>query len=371
MNRGRNAAAIVLLVIGTGVASPGEPTASEPAASDLEPTVVALDKLQGHPVDVAPWAYAWRADRAVQEKPEAYFIPRRLARIDTVYRPALAQVGAAALKSEYYDMPDLLTPLPSQTRGRLLAGLLWSVRLADYRVELCWPEGQDVPSPGAIEVRVYPTAFGWFGWCNDEILGQPEISVDRRTWTYNHVGVEQIPTVVGRRHRRGTATEMVAVFCEDEKASREGAPPVPSIRLISPTVGMWKRMDVEIEWGFQPGSEKADVDGWLETDLSLIGPFSPLGGDTGTTVTGPRAWQSRAAGDGRRGIVLPLVYVPGDRRVLDTPAVTRSVLFDTSAPGPDVPEPCLDSRVTLWTKTGGVTFRPLDVEKGPVLIPEH
>ena len=178
-----------------------------------------LDKLQGQPVDIAPWAYAWRADRAVQEKPEAYFIPRRLERIDTVYRPALGQVGAAALKSEHYDMPDLITPLPPKPRGRLLAGLLWSVRLAEYRVELCWPAGQEVPSPDAVEVRVYPTAFGWFGWCNDEILGQPEISADRRTWTYNHVGVEQIPTVVGRRHRKGSATEMVAVFCEDERTS--------------------------------------------------------------------------------------------------------------------------------------------------------
>jgi hypothetical protein len=65
------------------------------------------------------------------------------------------------------------------------------------------------------------------------------------------------------------------------------------------------------------------------------------------------------------------VYVPGDRRVLETPAVTRLVLFDTTGPGPEVPDPCLDSRVTLWTKTGGVTFRPVDVEKGPVLIPEH
>ena len=34
-----------------------------------------LDKLVGQPADLAPWAYAWRADRQVQEKPEAYFIP--------------------------------------------------------------------------------------------------------------------------------------------------------------------------------------------------------------------------------------------------------------------------------------------------------
>ena len=355
-----------------GVASPGEPTASGPAASDLGSTVVSLDKLQGQPVDIAPWAYAWRADQAVQEKPEACFIPRRLERIDTVYRPALGRVGAAGLKSQHYDMPDLITALPPKPRGRLLAGLLWSVRLADYRVELCWPAGQEVPSPDAVEVRVYPTAFGWFGWCNDEILGQPEISADRRTWTYNHVGVEQIPTVVGRRHRKGSATEMVAVFCEDERTSSAGKTPVPSIRLISPTVGTWKRMDVEIEWGFQSGSEKADVDGRLESDLSLIGPVSPLAGDTGTTVTGPHAWQSRAVGRGTArdraavGVCTRRPSCPGNARSHQVGLVRHH-----RARGPEVPQPCLDSRVTLWTKTGGVTFRPVDVEKGPVLIPEH
>jgi len=162
---------------------------------------------------------------------------------------------------------------------------------------------------------------------------------------------------------------MIAVFCDDKKTSPGGKVPVPGIRLISPTAGTWKRMDLEIEWGFQSGSEAADLDGRLESDLSLTGPISPLAGDRGTTVTGPHAWRSRAAGDGRRGIVLPLVYLPGERRVLDTPAVTASILFDTTGPGPAVPDPTLDSRVTLWTKTGGVTFRPIDVEKGPILIP--
>jgi len=33
-----------------------------------------LDNFAGQPVDLSPWAYTWRADRTVQEKPEAYFI---------------------------------------------------------------------------------------------------------------------------------------------------------------------------------------------------------------------------------------------------------------------------------------------------------
>jgi hypothetical protein len=45
------------------------------------------DKLAGQPAELSAWAYAYRADRKVQEKPEAYFVLRRLERLDRVYRP--------------------------------------------------------------------------------------------------------------------------------------------------------------------------------------------------------------------------------------------------------------------------------------------
>ena len=48
----------------------------------------------------------------------------------------------------------------------------------------------------------------------------------------------------------------------------------------------------------------------------------------------------------RRGIVVPLLYAPDSR-------------------------PGLDSRITVWTKTGGFTFRISDLEKGSILIPER
>ena len=101
---------------------------------------ITLDELEGQSVDIAPWAYAWRADRAIQEKPEAYFIPRRLDRIDKVYRTAFAALPEPELKSIHYDMPDLLKHLPLPPQGRLQAGLLWTGRLDDYQVELHWPE---------------------------------------------------------------------------------------------------------------------------------------------------------------------------------------------------------------------------------------
>jgi hypothetical protein len=102
MECNRLSVALVPLIIVSGVARACEPAASGPAAPAASSTVVSLDNLQGQPVDIAPWAYAWRADLAVQEKPEACFIPRRLERIDKVYRTALGQLGPASLKSLYY-----------------------------------------------------------------------------------------------------------------------------------------------------------------------------------------------------------------------------------------------------------------------------
>ena len=113
------------------------------------------------------------------------------------------------LKSKYYEMPDLLKPLLPPPKGRLLAGLLWTGRLADYRVELHWPaDVREIPSPEAVEVRVYPTPYGWFGWTVDKILSKPEVSADRRTWTYNS----------------GSATEIGGIVSEEGKLRTEAVP---------------------------------------------------------------------------------------------------------------------------------------------------
>ena len=46
-----------------------------------------LAKLVGQPAELSAWAYAYRADLNVQEKPEACFVLRRLERLDRAYRP--------------------------------------------------------------------------------------------------------------------------------------------------------------------------------------------------------------------------------------------------------------------------------------------
>jgi len=333
---------VVLLpvIIVVGIAS----AAQSPTSSPTDKT--AWDNLLGQPVDIASWAYTWRADRAVQEQPEAYFIPHRLVRLDKVYRTAYYEMPQDQLKSIHYDMPDLLQPLPPKPKGRLLAGLLWIGRLADYQVVLHWPSGiQEIPSPQALEVRVYPTSWGWFGWTVDKILSNPKVSEDQRTWTYKSDPNAKMDWAYNVRV--DAATEMVAVFYDDGKSPGSVPSAVPTIQVTSPSVGVWKRMDIEIEWCFQAGTDKNDFDGRLEPYMAMAGPAAPLAEDKGTTVMGGHIWQSLAAGDTtRRGITVPVLYAAGSRLGLD-------------------------SRLTVWTKTTGFTFRVSDLDNGPILIPEH
>jgi len=305
-----------------------------------------LDRLAGQPVDLSPWAYTWQADRTVQPQPEAYFIPRRLKRIDTVYRTALGALGPGGIKSIAYKQDDLLQPLLPPPKGVLTVGLLWVGGLSQYQVELHWPANvQDIPSPDAVEVRVYPTAWGWFGWTVDKILAKPQISADRRTWIYKPEPGATMDWAYSQRVP--AATEMVAVFASSAPGAK---PAVPVIRVTGPQLGAWKRMDVEIEWGFQAVSG-GEIQGRLEPSTALAASLAVLPTDRGTTAVGPGAWRSCRVGEGRRGISVPLVYAPEARTGLD-------------------------SRLALWLKDAtnketGVTIRLSDLEKGPVLLPRH
>jgi len=262
----------------------------------------------------------------------------------------------------------VLLPKP---KGRLQAGLLWTGGLVNYQVELHWPEGdEEIPSPDSVEVRVYPTTFGWFGWTEDKILSEPEVSSDRRTWTYKSGPIEK--TKLSHGIMVDAATEMVAVFYDEANTPRGVKPIVPTIRMISPNLGLWKRMDVEIEWGFQAGREQTDFDGRLESYVGMIGSVSPLADDRGTTATGANTWQSRAGNGTRRGIVVPLLHAPDGRPALDAyeAGLGMGVEFSRKLYAHSG-RPALDSRITLWTKNSGFTFRVCDLERGPILIPEH
>ncbi len=325
-----------LAMVGVGVALATESLGSPPTMTEA----AELDKLAGQPLDIAPWAYEWRADVAVQKQPEAYFIPRRLDRMDKVYRTACRELPRDQLKSIFYDSTDLMNPLLPKPKGELIAGLLWTGRLTDYKVELRWPKGVPIPSPESVEVRDYPTPFGWFGWTVDRILANPEIAEDGRKWTYKSAPGGRMNSAYNVRVP--AATEMVAVFCTEKPG---GKPAVPAIGVTSPEVGSWSRMRLEIEWGFQSRKSLQPFDGRIEPSFAMVGEVAPLPGDKGTTIT-RSGWRSQAGDGARRGVTVEVLYAPQAKLALD-------------------------SRITIWTKSTGFTFRITDLEKGPIYIPCH
>jgi hypothetical protein len=157
------------------------------------------------------------------------------------------------------------------------------------------------------------------------MLGPPEVSADGRTWTYrNEPGLTMDSSY---NQRVPAATEMLAVFAE---TAGDRPVPVPEIRVTGTGLGTWKRMDVEIEWGFLDGDSQVGLSPRIESSVAFAGSPTPL--DPGTD---------------RQGMVLPLLYAPDAR-------------------------PGLDSRITVWTAPDdGFTFRIRDLEAGPILVPAH
>ena len=330
----------IILLLSLGIASC--------VGADEKPN---LDKLVGRPVELSPWAYAYRADLNVQEKPEAGFILRRLERIDRAYRPVslLLSQGSDKRGTPWPKLEtdwQLLTKKDVWERGKMLpapsgvltSALLWEGRMHFNRLELHWPK-KTAPPRQSVELRVYPEWYGWFGWQSDQhVTIKPEVSQDGSTWVYKG---------------NWDAVDMVAVFIQPAEEAKCG---VPKILAYGPE--FWKRMDVDIEWGFKAGTQAADYDGHVEGFFGLPGEIAPLPGDSATTIDGRNAWKSHAAGEHRRGVALPVLYIqPADEFVRNMPK------FPYGHPR--------DTRITVWTKSGSFTFLVRDLEKGPILAPEY
>jgi len=234
--------------------------------------------------------------------------------------------------------PSIPAPL-----GKLHAARLWFGPVSDFRLELQWPADREAPPTEAIEVRTYPMGggnAGWFGYIHDEILTAPMLSADRKTWTFVRDFKDKFKD---KKSAWNTGSEMVAVFVDAGKI--KSLPGIPEMKIVPANQGSWQRMDIEIEWGFQPGSEMATFDARLETSMGMAGAVSALPGDSGTQTSGPQAWRSSGAAP-RRGMSVPILY-----------CAKNAPFFDTLC--------------TIRTATGGCTFRLSDLQQGPILIPEH
>ena len=206
--------------------------------------------LPGMPVDLIPWSYVWRRDCAQQARPEADLIPRRLRRMDRVYRTALPEMGPDLTKSIHYKQDDMLTPMLPAPRDGLLTGALWVGGITDYAVTLCWEEGTDVPAPGDVELRTYPCAWGWFGWTVDRVMDGPQISADGRCWKYTVPAGLMMDFAYSRQVK--AATEMIAVFAPQGTA-------IPTLQITGDSLGVWEALDFYVEWGHGYAVQQASV----------------------------------------------------------------------------------------------------------------
>jgi hypothetical protein len=276
-----------------------------------------LNNLVGQPANIAPSAYQYRADRKPEANPpESWIAVMKFAGLPL---NQTLDVNAPKLK-------------------KVLCGLLWEEVRQVRRVVLVWDDPVE-RRPKADEVAVtffdaeakgiIPT------WWNESVLreaNKPEVSADGRTFTF------AIPA--------DTFGLVVSVRGERDASAYE----VPTVQAF--TTEAWKKMDLEIEWGFD---KALDYSGRIDAYDGVLSDVSPL--DGGTTVTKKCNWQSASKGKGRRGVRLSLLYQGTSR---------WRKLWPYNGDAGDVAR----TIVTVWTKSGNFSFLASDLEQGPILAPE-
>lgn len=281
-----------------------------------------LQRLAGQAADVGPSAYTYLADRSAEQNPPESRI----------------------LLLQYANLPfeepvDIAHPALKQ----VLCGMLWEEVRPVRRVTLAWPaDSARRPPPDELVVSYFDATDGTaHTWWNPRSLSQakpPTVSPDGRTYEYS------IPV----------DTWGVVVAVRGQKPATAFA--VPQLAAFVPEV--WKQLELEIEWGFDPTTAALEYDGRIEAYDGRLADVRPLAGDAGTTLTGPTAWRSAAAGSARRGVRLNLAYIGSSR-------------WRRTWPYHAQPEDVARTIVTVWTKAGSFSFLASDLELGPILAPEY
>jgi hypothetical protein len=278
--------------------------------------------LVGQPVDIAPSAYLYRANRTpAQNDPESWFALMRYAH-QALNQPA--DVGAPAIK-------------------QVLCALLWEEIRPIQRIELTWTDkDQPRPSPAAISITTLDANGTASSWWNNLMPApkavQPSVSTDGNTYAY------------------ALQTESCGLVFSVEGGKVAADYAVPSVRVL---VGeTWKQMDFEVEWGYDQNPDTQDYSGKMEVYDGRLSRLTPLNGDRTTKLTPPASWGSNGKIGARRGVQASLLYMGTSK--------WRRVLPFTSQPD-DVAR----TIVTLWTQAGNFSFLAADLENGPILAPEY
>ena len=283
-----------------------------------------LEKLVGQPVDIAPSAYQYRADRpADQNPPESWILLMQHA--DLAFNKPV-DVNTPAIK-------------------KVLCGLLWEEIRPVRRVELSWSaEAKGKPSPDDVVLSYFDgddaQAHQWWNPVRTiKESAKPAVSADGRTYVYT-IPADTWGVVAALRGEKGAS-----------------AFSVPDVRAYVRDV--WKKAEIEIEWGFDESTAKSKYDGRLETYDAMVGDLRPLAGDSGTLMTGSKTWRSRQGSGARRGIRATVLYMGAYH--------PRPGWWPTKCLSEDISR----SIMTVWTKSGSFSFLASDLEKGPILAPEY
>ncbi len=271
--------------------------------------------------DVASSAYVYRADRALDRNPPE----------------------ASILLMQMTGLP-FERPMPSDSENvkPILCGLLWEEVRPLRRIEFSWPvDARSLPKPDELVLRYFDGADGaahtWWNPCSIREATHPSIGADGRTYSFN-VAVDTWGCVLAMR--------------DGGNAARFD---VPTMRAFG--LDRWKRMELEIEWGYDDARASLDYSGRVEAYDGIVGDLRALDGDRATTIDGMNSWSSPCASSARRGVRMRLNYIGATRWRREWPY---------HSPASDVSR----TLVTLWTKSGDVTIDAADLEHGPILAPE-
>jgi hypothetical protein len=276
----------------------------------------------GQPADIAPSAYLYRADRTSdQNAPESWLALMRYAGMP-LNKPADPKAPAIQ---------------------RVLCALLWEEIRPIRRVELHWTaNGKPRPPAESLSIATLDNQGSASSWWNNLKAApknaKPTVSDDGKTVAYD-----------GPFDACG-----LVIAVDGAKAAAEYAVPAVRVRVAD----AWKKMEFEIEWGYAPAAADKDYSGRIEVYDGAISGLAPLAGDTATAATAPAAWRSAGPGGPRRGVKASLLYLGASTWRQPMPFTTQAA---------DVAR----TIVTMWTRSGNVSFLAGDLEHGPILAPEY
>ena len=266
--------------------------------------------------------YCYRADRKPEENaPESWLALMRYAN-QPLNRPV--DRSAPAIK-------------------QALCGLLWEEIRPLERLELTWAaNAKRQPAPEDVVITTLDNRGTASSWWNNLAAAKksikPNVSADGKTYVYD----------------LETPTCGLVISVGGGKTAADYD--VPTVRAL--VTDTWKKMDLEIEWGFDPATAAKDYSGRIETYDGVVAGLRPLDGDGNTTAMDSSSWSSSGKGSARRGVKLSLLYMGTSKWRKVQPFTSQT-------------DDVARTIVTLWTKAGNFSFLAADLENGPILAPEY